>query len=111
MVTLSSDMLASLSERIIHLASPHQVILFGSRARGTANEDSDIDLLIIGDRSSDGPWSRRREIGRIRRGLPVMRVPIDILFFTPDEIEKWRHTTNHVISEALREGKVLYERP
>jgi uncharacterized protein len=111
MVTLSSDMLASLAERIIHLANPRQVILFGSQARGTANEDSDIDLLIIGDRSSGEAWSRRREIGRIRRGLPVMGLPIDILFFTPDEIEKWRHTTNHVVSEALREGKVLYERP
>ena len=111
MVTLSSDMLATLAERIILLANPRQVILFGSQARGTANEDSDIDLLIIGDRSSEETWSRRREIGRIRRGLPIMGVPIDILFFTPEEIEKWRHTTNHVVSEALREGKVLYERP
>jgi uncharacterized protein len=111
MVTLSSEMLVSVAERIIHLANPRLVILFGSQARGTASEDSDIDLLIIADRSSEESWSRRREIGRIRRGLPIVGVPIDILFFTPDEIEKWRHTMNHVVSEALREGKVLYERP
>ena len=75
------------------------------------SRDSDIDLLIIGDRSPDAKWSRRREIGRIRRGLPLIGVPIDILFFTPDEVDKWRHTTNHVVSEALREGRVIYERP
>ena len=111
MITVSSDTLASLAERIVDLANPHRVILFGSQARGTANEHSDIDLLIIGDRSSGEAWSRRREIGRIRRGLPLSLVPIDILFFTPDEVEKWRYTTNHVVSQALREGKILYERP
>jgi len=111
MVSVSNDQLASLAERIIDLANPRQVILFGSQARGTAQQDSDIDLLIIGDRSSEEKWSRRREIGRIRRGLPLIGVPIDILFFTPEEVEKWRHTTNHVVSEALREGRVIYERP
>ena len=110
MVTVSTDQLASLAERIIDLANPRQVILFGSQARGTARENLDIDLLIIADRSSDAKWSRRREIGRIRPGLPFLGVPIDILFFTPDEVDKWRDTTNHVVSEALREGKVIYER-
>ena len=111
MTAISNDELASLADRIIHLANPRRVILFGSQARGTANEGSDIDLLIIGERSSEKTWNRRREIGRIRRGLPLMRVPVDILLFTPDEVDKWRDTTNHVVSEALREGKVLYERP
>ena|SRR5271165_2128348 len=111
MVTISNDELASLADRIIDLANPRRVILFGSQARGTAHEGSDIDLLIIGDRSTEKPWNRRREIGRIRRGLPFVGAPIDILLFTPEEIEKWRETTNHVVSEALREGRVIYERP
>src|SRR5262245_9157897 len=111
MVTVSNDQLASLSDWIIRLVNPRQVILFGSQARGTATVGSDIDLLIVGDRPSEATWSRRREIGRIRRSLPYLGIPIDILLFTPDEVEKWRHTTNHVVSQALREGKVLYERP
>ena len=45
------------------------------------------------------------------RGLPSVGVPIDLLLYTPEEVEQWRHTTNHVVSEAMREGKVLYERP
>jgi uncharacterized protein len=111
MAIVSRDQIESLAEQITRVASPRQVILFGSQALGTANDDSDLDLLIIGDRPPGERWSRRREIGRIRRALPLPGVSIDILLFTPEEIEKWRHTTNHVISQALREGKVLYERP
>jgi predicted nucleotidyltransferase len=107
---LSNDQLDTLSRRIIDLANPRRIILFGSHARGTAKQDSDIDLLIIGDDPTGVSGSRRSEIGRIRRGLPHLGVPIDILLFTSDEVERWRYTTNHVVSDALREGKVLYER-
>ena len=111
MVKLSNDQLSTLADRIVDLVQPRRVILFGSQARGTAREDSDIDLLIVGERPLGEAWSRRREIARIRRALPFVGRPIDILLFTPEEIEKWRYTTNHVVSDALREGKVLYERP
>ena len=111
MRTVSRDQLASIADAIKHAANPRLVILFGSQARGTADEQSDIDLLIIGDRPLDKPWSRRREIGRIRRSLPPTRTPIDILFFTPDEAQRWQDTTNHIISEAFQDGEVLYERP
>jgi predicted nucleotidyltransferase len=108
---LTNDQIASLSRRIIDLANPERVILFGSQARGTAKDGSDIDLMIVSDQPKGESGSRRREIGRIRRGLPHLGIPIDILLFTPEEVEQWRHTTNHIVSEALREGKVLYERP
>jgi uncharacterized protein len=111
MVTVSDDQLASLARRIVDLANPRQLILFGSQATETAREGSDIDLLIVGDRPTGEKGSRRREIARVRRGLPPLGIPIDLLLFTPDEVEKWRNTTNHVVSDALREGKVLYERP
>lgn len=110
MVSITNDELGRISERIVDLVQPRRVILFGSQARGTAGAGSDIDLLIVGERPTDEPWSRRQEISRIRRALPHVGRPIDILLFTPEEVEKWQDTTNHVISEALREGRVLYER-
>jgi hypothetical protein len=36
-------------------------------------------------------------------------VPMDFLIFTPEEIEKWQTSQNHVIAQAMKEGKVLYE--
>ena len=110
MITVSKDQIASITDAIKQVANPTLVILFGSQARGTADQHSDIDLLVIGDRPLDRAWSRRREIGRIRRSLPPTKIPVDILFFTPDEVLKWRDTTNHIIREAFQEGEVLYER-
>jgi predicted nucleotidyltransferase len=110
MAIVPSDQIESLVAQITRVASPLQVILFGSQARGTANADSDVDLLIVSEKPSGEGWSRRREIGRIRRAIDLPGVPIDILLFTPEEIEKWRNNTNHVIGDALQEGKVLYER-
>jgi hypothetical protein len=75
-----------------------------------ADQYSDIDLLIIGDRPEQ-KWSRRLEIGKIRRSLSPSNIPVDILFFTPQEVQKWRSTTNHIISEAFQKGEILYERP
>ena len=111
MITVSREQLSSIAEAIRRVSNPRLVILFGSQARGKADRNSDIDLLVVGDPPNMGRWSRRHEIGKIRRSLPNTKLPIDILFFTPEEVRKWRGTTNHIVSEAFREGEVLYERP
>jgi predicted nucleotidyltransferase len=93
----------------VRTAAPQRVILFGSHARETAKETSDIDFLVMSPPNPE--ISRRLGIARIRRSLPSLGVPVDILLFTPEEVEKWEGTTHHIIGEALREGNVLYERP
>ena len=110
MITVSREQLSSIAEAIRKVSNPHVVILFGSQARGNADRNSDIDLLVIGDPPTRGRWSRRHEIGKIRRSLPKIKLPVDILFFTPEEVRKWRRTTNHIVSEAFEQGEVLYER-
>ena len=110
MRTVTNDQLGAIAKVIISVADPVLVILFGSQSRGTANKDSDIDLLVVGERPHDRPWSRRRIVGDIRRSLPSLNVPVDILFYTPDEMLRWKDTTNHIVREATSEGDVLYER-
>jgi len=102
--------IADMVDAIVSEVSPEKIILFGSRARGMARPDADVDLLIIERRSPGEYWSRRREITRILKRLLHFPVGQDILVYTPEDEEKWRGTTNHVIARALREGKVLYER-
>ena len=111
MKTVTNEQLGKIAKAIVNTANPLRVILFGSQSRGTANGNSDIDLLVIGERPANEPWSRRREVGNIRRSLPSLDIPVDILFYTPDEVLRWKDTTNHVVREAFAEGDVLYERP
>lgn len=83
------------------------MILFGSRARGDARPDSDIDLLIIEAEPFGGGRSSHAEEIRIGRALPASPVARDILVYSRDEIEHWRGSLNHVAARALREGRVI----
>lgn len=90
--------------------NPEAIILFGSQASGTSNSGSDIDLLII-DSIPFGPdHNRRRTLSRTRKALHQFLFPVDLLLYSRDEIEYWKDAPNHVVSRALREGRVLYER-
>jgi uncharacterized protein len=92
--------------RLVKGVDPQKILLFGSRARGDCQPDSDVDILIIGD--SDEPRHvRETKAYKTLRGLGV---PKDVLWFTPDEVAEWRGVVNHVIWSALREGRVLYEK-
>ncbi|MHB0980621.1 MAG: nucleotidyltransferase domain-containing protein [Thermoleophilia bacterium] len=85
--------------------------LFGSHSRDDVDADSDIDLLMV-EREPFGPGrSRRKEMARLWRALPPLTVGADILVYSSDEVERWRGSRNHVVGKALREGRVLYERP
>jgi len=99
-----------LSQAIKAIAQPECIILFGSQARGTTDANSDVDLLVVEEKRAWKSGSRRREIGRLRRALPRIGCPVDLLLFTPAEFRRWRSCRNHVVAEALEEGKVLYER-
>jgi predicted nucleotidyltransferase len=91
------------------VADPAAIVLFGSQARGQANEHSDIDLLVIRREEFLEGESRRLELGRFYRAVAVRSIiPKDILLFTKSEVREWRNTTNHPVSEALRDGRVLY---
>jgi predicted nucleotidyltransferase len=107
---IAASLADNLKSAILSVANPRMIILFGSQARGTADEDSDVDLLVVEEKNEWSSPSRRREIGRIRRALPRIGFPIDVLLFTPSEVAHWRSAKNHVIARAVEEGHVLYER-
>ena len=110
MRNLTGALLDRMIRTIVDEVAPEQVILFGSRARGDARPDSDVDLLIIESESfGDGRSSHAEEV-RIRRALPATPVARDILVYSRDQIERWRGSLNHVAARALREGRVLYTR-
>lgn len=101
------DVVAQMTERIRQAVDPDRLILFGSRARGDGSGGSDYDLLIIAP-SSLPRWQRAASVYRLLAG---MGVPKDIVWWTPEEVKEWRGVRAHFINTALREGKVLYEKP
>ena len=105
------EVLPRIVQKIVDLVHPEKIVLFGSRARGTAKETSDLDLLVIESEPFGPGRSKFEELGRLYENLGGFGIAKDILLYSHDEVEEWRASINHVIARALREGKVLYERP
>ena len=91
-------------ERIVARFQPARILLFGSRARGTANRWSDVDLLVVMEEVTD----KRRAAVEMRRALSDLQVSKDIIVTTPEEIARRGHLVGSVIRAALRDGKVVY---
>ncbi len=88
-------------------AKPAQVILFGSYARGDANEESDLDFLVI----EAQPHDKFTEMVRLRQVLRPLKVPADVLVYSPAEISQQQNSCASAVYWALLEGKVLYATP
>lgn len=97
-------------QAILGIVQPVKIVLFGSWAKGTATPDSDYDLLIVDIKPFGKGRSRRKLIGQLGRALAAFNVPTDILLYSVSEVEHWCQSPNHLISRALKDGKVLYER-
>lgn len=111
MIELTEKILDEIKESIVREVNPERLYMFGSRARSDAKKDSDIDLLVIEQEPFGSQKSRLNEMSRIRKAIPEYAIPMDILVYSKDEIEKWRHSVNHVVYRCLKEGRLLYERP
>ncbi len=105
--TINPEMIAFIRQTIVDTIHPQQIVLFGSYARGDANANSDLDLLIVHD-SSHSNRQIRRQIDRLflRR-----RFGLDLLVRTPAEIRRNLADNNPFYTQHIfGEGKILYER-
>ncbi len=93
---------------IVREYQPDKIILFGSWARGDATPQSDIDLLVISDREEQMPRYKRGL--DVRLSLSQFQSPKDVLFYTHEDIERWRGVPQTFVNTVLDEGRVLYER-
>lgn len=93
-------------EILAKAACPEKIILFGSYARGEAREDSDLDFLVI----EANPIDRYREMVRLRRALSPMRIPVDIVVKSLNNVDEWRNVPGTLVHEALNKGQVVYEK-
>lgn len=106
----SSELLQAVVDATVAAVDPERIVLFGSRARGDARDDSDVDLLVVERESFTPEHNRQGQLERIRRALWGVPIPVDVLVYSSAEVDEWRESPNHVIARSLREGVTLYER-
>ena len=93
-----------IADRIVAEFSPSMVLLFGSRARGDARPDSDVDLIVVW--KDENPPLRRS--AAVRLALGRVGLPMDLAVVTPSEFARFKEWRGHVFHSAAREGVVLH---
>lgn len=104
------SLILEMVDTIVREADPDTVILFGSRARGNAGVDSDVDLLIVEREPFSPQRSRRMETTRLYLALRKLAIPKDLLLYSRDEFERLKDSEHHIVGHAQREGRILHER-
>ena len=102
---IAKERIAEAARILANAAHPLKIILFGSYAQGQPTEESDVDLVVIERDLSD----KLGEMVRLRRLLRPLRIPVDVLVYSEDEVREWGHLPGTALYWALKQGKVLHE--
>jgi predicted nucleotidyltransferase len=102
--TREQGVLDEVVKRTVKAVQPLCIILFGSAARGTMGQDSDLDLLVV---VPDGVH-RRRTAQAVYKSLKGIGFAKDVVVVTESDIREYGDNPSLVIYPALRQGKELY---
>ena len=102
---LTEEIIRGVIDRIVQTAHPSKVILFGSYARGNADEGSDLDLMVIEPQVADAG----QEMVRLRMAIGSIGTGVDVLVYSEAEFERRSQVAGTVLYLAKQEGKVLYD--
>lgn len=93
--------------RIVAAVNPLKIVLFGSWAYGKPKGGSDIDILVMVEKS--GLPKHKRAV-KVYEALTGILIPKDIVVYTPQEIEEWSEVPQAFITTIVTKGKVVYEK-
>ena len=103
---ISQNQIETVAVRLAEAVGAERVILFGSYARNEAVATSDVDLMIVAE--SDLPrFKRSRSLYQMLRPYPFS---MDLVVYTPAEVERGKRSPLSFVSTVLREGKTVYVR-
>ena len=97
-----AELFRSMIENIQQRWPLKAVILFGTRARGTAIQDSDYDLVIVAD-FTQNYLDRVSEILKLKP-----HVALDVFCYTPTEFKQMFQSYHVTVLDAIGEGRVLF---
>jgi predicted nucleotidyltransferase len=100
------ELLKQTVDTIAEAFQPERIVLFGSHARGDADQESDIDLFVEMETRLSPP---ERAIA-ISNLFGLRSWSLDLVVYTPDEVKRLKGIHGTLLSEIEQEGQVLYER-
>ncbi len=100
---IETSQILGVADKIARQFHPERIILFGSYAYGTPNEDSDVDLLVVMPYEGCPAVITSEMRGAVRAGFPI-----DLLVYTPEYIQQRLAWDDFFLIEITRKGKVLY---
>ncbi len=100
---IDARLMEEIVRRVVEVARPEKVILFGSAAGVNASSANDVDLLVI------KAGAHRRAVAKaIYRKVAGVGCPVDVVVVTPEDVKRYGHSPALVIEPALRTGRVVY---
>jgi len=102
---ISDEVLQKVKDRLVNGFHPQRIILFGSQARGTADDRSDVDLLVI----CRFRGKRIELMVEMTRALIELDYAFDVVILRPEELERDRDIPGTIGRYAYKEGKIVYE--
>src|ERR1035437_1322211 len=102
---VDETLLDEVVRRVLTVARPERIILFGSAATGQMTEDSDLDLLVV----EPEPANTRDRSVQIRRALGDVRYPVDVIVMSSARFEETKNLIGGIAYPARKYGRVLYE--
>jgi len=91
--------------RVLSVASPVRIIMFGSAATGQMTRDSDIDLLVV----QPSPAKSWHEYVRIHNALRGLGCAFDVILIATGQFEETKGLIGGIAYPAHRHGRVIYE--
>ncbi|MBI2120860.1 MAG: nucleotidyltransferase domain-containing protein [Parcubacteria group bacterium] len=100
---ITREKIKEVADKIAREFQPEKIILFGSFAWGTPTEDSDIDLFIVKETENTRGFARE-----VDRSFSARDFSMDIIVYTPEQVEKRKKINDLFIREIFTNGKFLY---
>jgi uncharacterized protein len=103
-MAVDQTLLDEIVRRVLAVARPDRIILFGSAATGQMTNDSDIDLLVV----EPAPANTRDRSVEIRDALDNIGYPVDVVVMRTERFERTKRIIGGIAYPANKYGRVLY---
>jgi predicted nucleotidyltransferase len=101
---VDESLLNEIVHRVLSVARPDRIILFGSAAAGNMTKDSDIDLLVV----EPAPANTRERSVEIRDAVGNIGYAVDVIVMRTERFERTKRVIGGIAYPANKYGRVIY---